>query len=126
MQVRLPFVLRRLAPNLALDPSAIPDFRTSVYFADTPTSGEDFLRLEADSGLGLLREVLASPKASQGVIMDGFPRTVAQAEAVDTLLAERKLALEVTPAARGLLAELGTTASARRSPSTPSSSRPTC
>lgn len=40
--------------------------------------------------LGLLREVLASPKASSGVIMDGFPRTVAQAEAVDTLLAERK------------------------------------
>ncbi len=40
--------------------------------------------------VGLLREVLASPKASKGVIMDGFPRTVAQAEAVDTLLAERK------------------------------------
>ncbi|OGU12962.1 MAG: adenylate kinase [Gemmatimonadetes bacterium RIFCSPLOWO2_12_FULL_68_9] len=40
--------------------------------------------------VGLLREVLASPRAGKGVIMDGFPRTVAQAEAVDTLLAERK------------------------------------
>lgn len=40
--------------------------------------------------IGLLREVLASPKASRGVLMDGFPRTVAQAEAVDALLTERK------------------------------------
>jgi adenylate kinase len=39
--------------------------------------------------IGLLREVLGSPAASGGVIMDGFPRTVAQAEAVDRLLAER-------------------------------------
>jgi adenylate kinase len=40
--------------------------------------------------VGLLREVFASPAAAQGVMMDGFPRTVAQAEAVDRLLAERK------------------------------------
>lgn len=40
--------------------------------------------------IGLLREVLASPRAAGGVIMDGFPRTVAQAQAVGALLAERK------------------------------------
>jgi adenylate kinase len=39
--------------------------------------------------IGLLREVLGSPPAARGGIMDGFPRTVAQAEAVDTLLRER-------------------------------------
>lgn len=39
--------------------------------------------------IGLLEEVLASPRAAGGVIMDGFPRTVAQAEAVDRLLAAR-------------------------------------
>jgi adenylate kinase len=39
--------------------------------------------------IGLLREVLGSPTAARGAIMDGFPRTVAQAEAVDALLAER-------------------------------------
>jgi adenylate kinase len=37
--------------------------------------------------LGLIGEVLNSPQAAQGVIMDGFPRTLPQAEAVDQLLA---------------------------------------
>ncbi len=39
--------------------------------------------------LGLIQEVVDSPEAAQGIIMDGFPRTVAQAEAVDRLLAGR-------------------------------------
>jgi adenylate kinase len=39
--------------------------------------------------LGIVEEKLASPDASKGVIMDGFPRTIAQAEAVDELLSVR-------------------------------------
>lgn len=39
--------------------------------------------------LGLLREVLSAPAAVRGVIMDGFPRTVAQAEAVDGVFLEQ-------------------------------------
>jgi adenylate kinase len=39
--------------------------------------------------IGLLAEVLSSPAAAGGVIMDGFPRTIKQAEAVETLLAQR-------------------------------------
>lgn len=39
--------------------------------------------------IGLIEEVLSSPEAAQGVIMDGFPRTVAQAEAVDALLEQK-------------------------------------
>lgn len=40
--------------------------------------------------LGLIEEVLRSAEAAQGVIMDGFPRTEAQAEAVDKLLAAQQ------------------------------------
>jgi adenylate kinase len=39
--------------------------------------------------LGLIEEVLRSPAAADGVIMDGFPRTTPQAEAVDRLLEAR-------------------------------------
>lgn len=39
--------------------------------------------------LGLIGEVLASPEAESGIIMDGFPRTIAQAQAVDRMLAAR-------------------------------------
>ena len=40
--------------------------------------------------VGLIREILDSREAVRGVLMDGFPRTVAQAEAVDKLLAEKR------------------------------------
>ena len=39
--------------------------------------------------LGLIAEVLAAPGSAAGILMDGFPRTVAQAEAVDRMLGER-------------------------------------
>ncbi len=39
--------------------------------------------------LGLIEEKLGSKEARQGVIMDGFPRTIAQAEAVDDFLSSR-------------------------------------
>jgi adenylate kinase len=40
--------------------------------------------------LGLIEEVLRSPAAARGIIMDGFPRTLPQAEAVDRLLGPLK------------------------------------
>jgi adenylate kinase len=44
--------------------------------------------------LGLIEDVLNSPEAKSGIIMDGFPRTPVQAEAVDRLLGTRKLQID--------------------------------
>lgn len=38
--------------------------------------------------LAILRERMAAPDTAKGVILDGFPRTAVQAEALDALLAE--------------------------------------
>ncbi len=44
--------------------------------------------------LGLVREALASPEARAGFILDGFPRTIAQAEGLESLLEARGSALD--------------------------------
>ena len=54
-------------------------------------------RRQMDSGrlvddevmIGLVRERTGEPDAQDGFVLDGFPRTVPQAEALDALLAER-------------------------------------
>jgi adenylate kinase len=43
--------------------------------------------------IGIIREVLSSPRCANGWILDGFPRTVPQAEALTTLLDELRLRL---------------------------------
>lgn len=44
--------------------------------------------------LGLMRERLTLPDAARGFILDGFPRTIPQAEGLDGLLAERQAPLD--------------------------------
>lgn len=39
--------------------------------------------------IGIVRERLLQPDAMRGFVLDGFPRTVAQAEALDAIMAER-------------------------------------
>ena len=52
-------------------------------------------RLVPDSVvIGLVREKLADPSCANGFILDGFPRTVPQAEALEKVLAERSLHLD--------------------------------
>jgi adenylate kinase len=38
--------------------------------------------------IGLIRERLAQPDAAEGLVLDGFPRTIAQADALDVMLHE--------------------------------------
>ena len=47
--------------------------------------------------VGMVRERLGREDASKGAILDGFPRTIAQAEALESLLAELGQQLAVVP-----------------------------
>ena len=47
--------------------------------------------------VGMVRERLSRPDAAKGAILDGFPRTIAQAEALEALLAEFGSELAVVP-----------------------------
>src|SRR6185437_12132074 len=47
-----------------------------------------------DIVIAAIKERIASPEAKGGVILDGFPRTVPQAEALDAMLAARGLRLD--------------------------------
>lgn len=84
----------RLAAELA-----VPHISTGVLFRDAVRDesplGEavrDYLGRGAlvpdDVTLGVVRARLAEEDAADGAILDGFPRTRAQAEALDALLAE--------------------------------------
>jgi len=44
--------------------------------------------------IGIIRDRIGEADAAKGFILDGFPRTVAQAEALDALLAEKSLSLD--------------------------------
>lgn len=47
-----------------------------------------------DIVIGVVAERLSQPDVAEGVIFDGFPRTAAQAEALDKLLAEKGMTLD--------------------------------
>lgn len=47
-----------------------------------------------DLVIGMLSERIDEPDTNNGFILDGFPRTVAQAEALDALLADKRMKLD--------------------------------
>jgi adenylate kinase len=67
-----------------------------------------------DVMIGLVRERMAEADASSGYVLDGFPRTVPQAEALDAMLAERGCVVDVALALTAPEEELVRRLSARR------------
>ena len=84
-----------LAGKLGVPKIATGDLLRAAVSAGTPLGkqAQEYMNqgdlVPDDVILGIVKEKLASPDAANGVIMDGFPRTIAQAEAVDELLSAR-------------------------------------
>jgi adenylate kinase len=78
----------------------IPKISTGDILRDAVTAGTELgviAKRAMDAGqlvsddvmIGIVRERLARPDAARGFILDGFPRTVTQARALDTMMAGR-------------------------------------
>jgi adenylate kinase len=86
---------RRLAAESGVPQVATGDMLREAVAAGTSLGRE--AKRYMDSGalvpdevvIGLVDERLARPDAAHGYVLDGFPRTVAQAEALDALLHRR-------------------------------------
>ena len=83
---------KRIAAEYGLPHIATGDILRQAMAADTPLGRE--VRPIYDSGglvpddlmIELIRDRLSQPDTADGFILDGFPRTFAQAEALDTML----------------------------------------
>jgi adenylate kinase len=81
------------------DDHGIPHVSTGEMFRSAVAAGSDLGRrvepilaagelVPDDLTVALIRERLAEPDAERGFVLDGFPRNLAQAEALDAMLAE--------------------------------------
>ena len=82
----------RLAERYSIPHNSTGDTQRAAVKAGTPL-GRQVAETLASGGLvgdalitDLVRERLAAPDTAAGCILDGFPRTVAQAETLDTML----------------------------------------
>jgi adenylate kinase len=85
---------KRLASEYGLAHIATGDMLRAAMAAGTPLGQRVKPIYDAgelvpdDLMIELIRERLQSPDAANGFILDGFPRTMAQADALDSMLAE--------------------------------------
>jgi len=86
---------RRLAAGSGVPQVATGDMLREAVAEGTPLGREAKRYMDAGAlvpdevVIGLVDERLARPDAAAGYVLDGFPRTVAQAEALDALLRRR-------------------------------------
>jgi adenylate kinase len=90
----------RLAEELGIPQISTGDMLREAVAAGTPLGRAARAVMERgelvsdDIVIGIARERLLADDARNGFVLDGFPRTVAQAEALDRLLAEQGVRLE--------------------------------
>lgn len=83
----------RIVADYGLPHISTGDMLRAAVAAGTPMGREAAKYMEAGAlvpdevVVGVVKERLAQPDAREGFLLDGFPRTVAQAEALDALLA---------------------------------------
>jgi adenylate kinase len=91
---------RQLAETWGVVHVATGDMLREAAAQGTPLGREAKRHMDAgglvpdDVVIGLVAERLGQPDARDGFVLDGFPRTAAQAEALDHMLAGRGIALD--------------------------------
>jgi adenylate kinase len=85
---------KRIASEYSLPHVATGDMLREAVAAETPLGKEveEYLArgelVPDDTMIELIRDRLAQPDAAGGFVLDGFPRTMAQSDALDEMLAE--------------------------------------
>jgi adenylate kinase len=86
--------------RLAVPSVSTGDMLRAAVEAGTPLGRKAQAVMEAgelvpdDVVIGLIRERVFKPDARKGFLLDGFPRTIAQAESLEKLLSEGRMALD--------------------------------
>ena len=91
---------QRLVKKLGVPQISTGDMLREAVASDTPIGREAKAHMEAgrlvpdEVVIGVARERLAQDDCGGGFVLDGFPRTVSQAEALDVMLEELGVSLE--------------------------------